>query len=297
MSSSSEQRSGGKNGGSSQGSGWLLELARTAKLTPKGRELAHFLDVNPRLATFASASEVAEKLDVNAATVVRFAQALGFSGWPEFQVNFRAQQLSALMPSDVMVAQGTEYAGSPVEASIHRDLHNLQATLETVDHTAFEAAAQAIAAAPYTLCVSSGSYSGVGLILSHLAAFMGYPVVFENRGGAHLVATMSRLKPGDCVVAISFWRTVKEVVTAAQHVRDLGVTTVGIADSAYSPLARAVEHALIVPTESVSFFQSMTAATSLVYGLLARLQELGGERVDETIRSAQAMYAEFDMLL
>jgi DNA-binding MurR/RpiR family transcriptional regulator len=196
-----------------------------------------------------------------------------------------------------MVAQGTDYAGSPIDASIHRDLHNLQAALETIDPETFEAAAKAIATAPYTLCVSSGSYSGVGLILAHLGAFMGYPIVFENRGGAHLVSSMSRLRPGDCVVAISFWRTVKEVTVAARHARAMGITTVGICDSAYSPLAQAVEHALIVPTESVSFFQSMTAATSLVYGLLARLQELGGARVDQTIRSAQAMYAELVMLV
>lgn len=276
---------------------WLADLVHAARLTPKGRELAHFLHINPGLATFSSASEVAEKCEMNVATVVRFAQALGFSGWREFQVNFRGQHLSRLLPSDVMAAQRSDYGGSSIEQALHRDIHNLHDALDSLDRAAAESAVQAVAAAPYTLCVTSGSYSAVGTVLSHLGSFMGYPIVFENRGGAHLVAAMSRMKPGDCLVVISFWRPIKHVVGAAEHARAAGVTTVAITDSAFSPLARTVDYALIVPTEGVSFFQSMTAATSVVYGLLARLQELGGDEVTETIQTAQAMYAELDILL
>jgi len=276
---------------------WLGELVDAAKLTPKGQELAHFLAVNPRLAIFGSASEVAEKCEMNVATVVRFAQALGFSGWREFQVNFRGRHLSGLLPSDVMAAQGTGYARSSIDEALHRDIHNLHGALHSLDRAAAESAARAIADAPYTLCISSGSYSSVGLVLTHLASFMGYPIVFESRGGPHIVAAMSRLKPGDCLVAISFWQLVKHVVLAAEHCRNQGITTIAITDSAFSPLARGVDHALVVPTESVSFFQSMTAATSVVYGLLARLQELGGDEVTRTISLAQAMYAELDVLV
>jgi DNA-binding MurR/RpiR family transcriptional regulator len=276
---------------------WLGELVDAATLTPKGGELAHFLAVNPRLAMFGSASEVAEKCEMNVATVVRFAQALGFSGWRDFQVNFRGRHLSSLMPSDVMAAQGTGYARSSIDEALHRDIHNLHGALHSLDREAAESAARAIAAAPYTLCISAGSYSAVGLVLTHLASFMGYPIVFESRSGPHIVAAMARLKPGDCLVAISFWQLVKHVVLAAEHCRGQGITTIAITDSTFSPLARSVDHTLVVPTESVSFFQSMTAATSLVYGLLARLQELGGEDVTRTIGLAQAMYAELDVLV
>jgi DNA-binding MurR/RpiR family transcriptional regulator len=278
------------------GQDWLGDLVDAARLTPKGTELAQFLAVNPRLAIFASASEVAEKCEVNVATVVRFAQALGFSGWRDFQVNFRGRHIGDLLPSDVMAAQRGDDTRSSIDEALHRDIHNLQGALHSLDRLAVEAAARAIADASYTLVVGSGSYSSVGLVLSHLASFMGYPVVFENRGGPHLVAALARMKPGDCLVAISFWQLVKEIVLATKHCRDLGITTVAITDSAFSPLARGVDHALVVPTESVSFFQSMTAATSLVYGLLARLQELGGDEVTQNISQAQSMYAEFDVL-
>ena len=60
------------------GGEWFADLTAGTRLTRKGAEIAHFLAVNPRLASFGSASEIAAHLGVNVATVVRFAQALGF---------------------------------------------------------------------------------------------------------------------------------------------------------------------------------------------------------------------------
>ena len=113
--------------------------------------------------------------------------------------------------------------------------------------------------------ISSGSYMYIGGILAHLATFMGYRVSLEPHGGPHLVADFAALQPGDCLIAISFWRLNKQVVLATEHARRRGIQTVAITDSAFSPLARAADLALVVPTESGSFFQSLTAPLSVVY--------------------------------
>ena len=105
---------------------WLVELAEQHGLTPKGREIARYLVANPRFGSFASASELADKLSVNVATVVRFAQGLGFGGWPEFQLHFRHRYLGTLLPADL----GHHHDRSPrsaVAASLERDVQNLTA--------------------------------------------------------------------------------------------------------------------------------------------------------------------------
>ena len=254
---------------------WLAGLVASAHLTPSGRRLAHLIETLPRFAAFASASEVAEKSGVNSATVVRFAQALGFGGWPEFQLHFRHRYLGTLLPSDVMQDRRRATDESPIEAAFHQDVENLQASLASVDFGVAEAVARLIADSRRTLVVSSGSYSAVGLVLAHLATFMGYDVRIETRGGAHVVAELAGMTEADCVLAISFWRLNKEVVLTAGAASRRGIPTAAITDSLFSPLALASDHALVVPTESVSFFQSTTAAMSLVYGLLARLYALG----------------------
>jgi DNA-binding MurR/RpiR family transcriptional regulator len=276
---------------------WLSELTDRRTLTRKGTQIAQFLATNPRYASFASASDLAEKLDVNVATVVRFAQSLDFSGWPEFQLHFRHRYLGTLLPADL--GSGSRRPSSPqsaVAASLERDVRNLTAALSSVDGRTVDEVAERIATAQQSLVISSGSYMHIGGILAHLATFMGYNVRLEAHGGPHLVADFASLRPGDCLIAISFWRLNKQVVLATQHARRRGIATVAITDSAFSPLAKSADIALIVPTESGSFFQSLTAPLSVVYGIVDRLRELGGARVEETIAETQKLYAELDVL-
>jgi DNA-binding MurR/RpiR family transcriptional regulator len=278
------------------GNVWLADLMEKGRVTPKGMTIARFVAANPRSASFTSASDVAQQVDVNVATVVRFAQSLGFSGWPEFQLHLRHHYLGSLLPSSLMRDHQPVVAESPLEGALLRDAQNLQDALTSVDFEAGRKVAQLIADAPRTLVISSGSYAAVGQIFAHLARFMGYDVTLETRGGAHLVAALSTFEPGDCLLTINFWRVVKELLLTTRYCRAHGMTTIAITDSLFSPQAEAAEHTLVVPTESVSFFQSMTAAVSLVHGLLAELQRLGGDEVDQTIERLEAAYADLDVL-
>lgn len=278
------------------GNEWLADLLEKGKVTPKGMTVAQHVATNPRGASFASASEVAQQTGVNVATVVRFAQSLGFSGWPEFQLHLRHHYLGRLLPSGLMRDHEPGPSDNPIEAAMRRDAQNLHDALTSVDLDRARTVARIVHDAPRTLVVSTGSYAAVGQIFTHLARFMGYDVTIETRGGVHVVAALATFKPGDCLITINFWRVVKDVLKASEYGRSQGLTTVAITDSLFSPQAQAVDHPLVVPTESVSFFQSMTAAVSLVHGLLAELQRLGGAEVDSTIERLEAAYADLDVL-
>lgn len=281
---------------SNLGTDWLSDLLRQGRLTPKGRVVAQFIAGNPRLASFSSASDLGERVGVNVATVVRFAQNLGFRGWPDFQLQLRHNYLGSLMPSGVMRNHLDDVDGSPIASALHRDLHNLEATIESVDVGKVEGVAAIIAHARRTLIISAGSHAAPGLMLAHLGHFMGYDIQLETRGGVHVVAALSTFEPGDCVITINFWRVVKDITLAAQYCRRVGITTVAITDSLFSPLAQASDYALAVPTEGVSFFQSLTAAMSLVHGLLAQLQHLGGQQVEANIERLEQAYVDLDVL-
>jgi DNA-binding MurR/RpiR family transcriptional regulator len=280
----------------SNGSNWLFELLTNRRLTPKGTLVGQYIAANPRTASFASASDLAERTGVNVATVVRFAQNLGFGGWPEFQLHLRHNYLGSLLPSGVMRNHLEDGDGSRTTRALRRDIQHLEATVESIDDAKVGEVARVIADARRTLIVSAGSHAAPGLMLAHLGHFMGYDIQLETRGGVHAVAALSTFQPGDCLITMSFWRVVKHVMLTAQYCRTQGITTVALTDSLFSPLAQASDHALTVPTESVSFFQSLTAATSLVHGLLAELHGLGGERVDANIERLEQAYTDLDVL-
>lgn len=274
---------------------WLAGLLEGIRLTPRGHDVARLLATNPRAGAFLPASQVAKETGVNVATVVRFAQGLGFSGWKEFQLNFRHHYLGSFLPSD-LVRDRSASRDSPFDTALHRDVLNLQAAQSTVDRAMLQASVDCILAAGRTLVVSSGSYSVAGHVLAHQASVMGLDVRLETRGGAHLIAAMQALDEGDCVIGISFWRLVKHVVVAVQEAHRRGVTTIAVTDSIFSPLARAATHTLMVPSESVSFFQSMTAPLAVIYGLLAELHAQSGDKADAKVAEAEELYGAFDVL-
>ena len=258
--------------------------------------VAQFIAGSPRVASFASASDIAERINVNVATVIRFAQNLGFRGWPDFQMQLRHNYLGSLMPSGVLRNHLDDVDGSPVARALRRDVQNLEATIESVDVEKVETVAAIIAQARQTLVISAGSHAAPGLMLAHLGHFMGYDLQLETRGGVHIVAALSTFDRGDCVITMNFWRVIKDVILATEYCRRVGITTVAITDSLFSPLAQSSEHALVVPTEGVSFFQSLTAASSLIHGLLAELQRLGGDRIEANIERLEKAYGDLDVL-
>src|SRR5262245_23537328 len=275
---------------------WLTDLIGSVQLTPKGEDVALLLTKNPRAAAFMPASQLAKEIGVNAATVVRFAQLLGFSGWKEFQLNFRHRYLARVLPSEMARERPEERWDTPFDAVVHHDVENVRAALSTVDRAVLADVVRTLGGARKTLVISSGSYSAVGHILAHKMNVMGYDARLETRGGIHAITALSAMTDDDCVVAISFLRLVRHVVVGCREAQRRGIVTVAITDSVFSPLARAATYTLMVPTESISWFQSLTAAVSVVNGLGSELHAFGGERVDKAIQQVEKLYGDFDVL-
>jgi fructoselysine-6-P-deglycase FrlB-like protein len=80
-------------------------------------------------------------------------------------------------------------------------------------------------------------------------------------------------------------------VRALEAARRRGVTLIALTDSELSPLARLSSHALLLRTESPSFFPSMVAPLALVEVLLAALAARGGKKVLRRLADVDARLA------
>ncbi|ODU06869.1 MAG: hypothetical protein ABS81_03480 [Pseudonocardia sp. SCN 72-86] len=275
---------------------WLASVIEDTRLTPKGRKVAHSLASNPRLGAFGSVAEFAEKCDVNAATVIRFAQRLGFKGWSDFQLNFRHRYLASLLQSDADSQPVERKDSSVLHSAVQRDIENLHATLDSVDVNTFEKVASLITSSRKTLVIGGGTYGLLARVLAHHAAFMGYDVRCEAHDGARLLVALSQLDPGDLLIAVNFWQPVRQIREAVGWAKEEGIETAVIVDSSFSPLAGMVDHVLVVPSEGVAHFQSLSAGMSLMHALLARLHEIGGQPVADRIRRGEKLWGKLGVL-
>jgi DNA-binding MurR/RpiR family transcriptional regulator len=265
-------------------------------LPPKQRAIADYMLKNPMVSVGLSVEQLAEIIGVNPSTIVRFAKRLKFKGYGHLRQSLRHQYLSTLEPLGVLEAHSNTMGNSShFKAQFNQDISNLQTVMSTVDETQLDAVVKAVSQARSTLVVSAGSYASLALVFSHQCKFIGYDVEMESRGGSYLAHRLASLTSDDLLLGITFWKGSREVVQAVRWASRKGIPTAALTDSPFSSIAQAARIPLVIPTESTSYFQSLTASLSVVYGLLTGLWMERPERSRELASSAQEIYREFQM--
>ena len=69
----------------------LFEYARTQDLTPTEREILAYFEARPAAASCMNLQELSKALYTSGATIVRFCQQLGLSGYNDFKYQIRRE--------------------------------------------------------------------------------------------------------------------------------------------------------------------------------------------------------------
>ncbi|MEO8835868.1 MAG: MurR/RpiR family transcriptional regulator [Caldimonas sp.] len=260
-----------------------------------------------------SMREQARSAGVSAPTMVRLARALGFADYGglrrPFQSALRSGRAAAANPGRYgrYGRRASALQAAPAGARIGRLAHEMvEAQVEDVRSVeALNAPAQ-IEAVVKTLA-KARRVGFLGVRSSFAIAFYfryGYNliatngVLFDGLGG-FLLDQAEALERGDVLVAISQAPYSAPTVRAMDAAQRRGVTLVALTDSELSPLARLATHTLLLRTESLSFFPSMSGPLALVEVLLAGLAARGGKKVlrrladvDGRLAASQAYWPE-----
>src|SRR5882757_2124169 len=274
---------------------WVRDRTDGAVLGPKSERVVHLLATQAEFTSYASASAVAGRAGVDAATVVRTARALGFAGWPDLRLELRNPYLSSLRANEVL-SEHEDAASDPILHALRSDADNLALAIRTVDVAAVRAVAAAIAAARRTLVIASGSFAGPAHQLVHSAAFMGLDAQLPGRGGTTLVNALTKLGPGDCLVAINFWRLPREIRAATEAAHRAGVTTCVLTDLRRSALTELADHTVTVPCEGTGHFPSLTASMAVVHAILAEITRTLGEPARAAMRATEDLWLRLDLM-
>ncbi|GAA3698166.1 HTH-type transcriptional regulator MurR [Arthrobacter ginkgonis] len=290
-----EANARGHNGGADVAHAWLGDVLPDVPLSKAQSRVVDVIARNPQLASYADIAEIAQRADVNNSTVVRAAQHLGYRGWPDLQRELRSRYLVMITTEETLTEHGEHR--SPLHDALNHDIENLRLTLDSNTADDAEAAIAALAGAKSITVVGLGSFAGPASVMAHLGSTMGYPITLENRGGVHLASSTNTLGAGDVLVVINMWRSIRQIIAAAEAAKQAGATVIAISDMRRGPLAAAADHLLVAASEGISFFQSVTAANSVVYGLLAGMEAAHPERSRAAIRRTQQLWKDLDVYL
>jgi DNA-binding MurR/RpiR family transcriptional regulator len=261
------------------------------ELTVAERKLAEVVLSEPQTIAFGTVAALALAAGTSGASVVRFANHLGYEGFIELQAAVQEELASHLRPAVERIRQPTH--DDVVGRTLAVELDNVSASLDAIDRRVLSAAVTRLAAPQARVIVLPGSASfGVGYHLADQLGLLRDEVALASGSPASVTATVATLKRTDVVVAIDVRRYDVAVLETVALLSKRGVPLVAITDSALSPLARRATATFTIAGDGAGPFDSQTGAMAvanvLVTAVAQRLRASATRRLDRVEQAWRA---------
>jgi DNA-binding MurR/RpiR family transcriptional regulator len=261
------------------------------ELTATEQKLARVVLSEPQTIAFGTVASLAHAAGTSGASVVRFANHLGYDGFVELQSAVQEELAGHLRPAVERIRQPAH--DDIVGRTLAVELDNVTRSLEAIDRRALASAATRLAAQRARVAVVPGSASfGVGHHFADQLGLLRPGVVLASGSAASVTATLASLNRTDVVVAIDIHRYDLAVVDSAAILAERGVPLVAITDSLLSPLARRATATFTIAAEGAGPFDSQTGAmavaNALVTAVAQRLRASATRRLDRVEQAWRA---------
>ncbi|SUY47072.1 RpiR family transcriptional regulator [Clostridium putrefaciens] len=277
------------------------DLMRTIQMKfprlSKGQKLiAEYILKHYDKAAFMTAAKLGSSVGVSESTVVRFANELGFSGYPNLQ-----KELQELIKNKLTTVQRIELANdfiseeNALKGVLKSDIENIRATLEKINHKTFEDVVNNIFSAKRIYIIGLRSSTA-------LAEFLGFylNVILDNvkvvgNGISDIFEQIIRVGEGDLVIGIGFPRYANRTIESLAYAQSRNAKVVAITDSLLSPLASQADYTLIAQSNMASFVDSLVAPLSVINALIIAVGLREKENISDTYNSLEKIWQEYEV--
>ena len=231
-----------------------------ANLTKSQKLLADFVASSYHEASFMTASRLAQQLGLNEATVVRFAQRLGYAGYPELIRDVQAMVQRELRLRTEVREAGTDDGLWEVLQEEIESLRRLRSHMvpETVDM-----AIEMLDEAGTVIVLGQGVSSPLAELFSLELSSLGVSSTCPKTDPQALAIALANANVRSLIVAICVSRS-EDLGAALGHARRQGARTLAITWSPMSPSAQAAELALSHPPYGSLSMPSIAPMTALL---------------------------------
>ena len=253
--------------------------------------LADFLLDSYVEASFMTASELAHALNLDAATVVRFSQYLGYKGFPQLQREIRQKVKTDLLIRPVEAEVRSSVQG--VAAATIRELtKDLEQTAITLDTQALSLLVEQIGRARRIIVLADAPAQPAAYNLLYFLEQGGYSIYLARSGAVDLARTIHTATPHDLILAMDIAGHSPYIFNALREAQSKGIPTAAIVSTASLPSARAAD--VIIAAQSRL---SMASGTVVISSLIYVLAEVLRWRFAERYAGAEQAIAEISSLI
>lgn len=276
----------------------LMRLIQTRfpKLSKGQKLIAEYILKNYDKAAFMTAAKLGVSVGVSESTVVRFANELGFSGYPKLQ-----KALQELIKNKLTTVQRLELSndyiseGYALKGVLKADIENIRTTLEKINYNTFEDVVNNIFKAKRIYIIGLRSSTA-------LAEFLGFylNIILQNvktvgYGISDIFEQMINVGEGDLVIGIGFPRYASRTIDALAFAQGRGASVVALTDSLLSPLAAKADYTLIAQSNMASFVDSLVAPLSVINALIIAVGMREKKNITDVFSSLEKIWTEYNV--
>jgi len=238
-------------------------------------------------AAFHTAEELARRANTSSSTVVRFAQALGFEGFPELQQcardEYRRQRENGTLVEAVGTAPLFPIDQTEFEAALGADHTNVEETARKIDRDEVAAAIEAISRAERIVLCGTDQMAFFASYLRHLLMLLDLRCEVVASPSQEGLARLGRIDENTLLIGFSAGRPHPLVVRAMKLARHRSAATIAICDATLSEVTKLGDQRLYYSSNSPAYVRSHTALLGLVqalaYGVYALDESAYADRI------------------
>lgn len=263
------------------------------KLKGSAQKAAQFIVNAPRETINLTITELAVRAGVSEASIVRFAQSLGYAGFQALKIGLAEDLVSPmwLIHEDVKPDDGPANA---VQKAMTAGMRSLEDTVRILEMPVLEAVIQALCNARHIELFASGNSVPLAMDLNFRLTKIGLHSRFAiDPTIQEMYASLTAAE--DVAVGISYTGSSKDTVHALELAKQRGARTVCITNHSDSPLTRYGDFCLFTSTrvshfreEEMSSNLATLALTEALYvGICVQRSDASVQAVSKTMRATQ----------
>jgi DNA-binding MurR/RpiR family transcriptional regulator len=243
----------------------LREIKEQQNSMSKGhRAIASYISEHYDTAAFITASKLGETVGVSESTVVRFACALGFDGYPELQKKLQ-EIIKTKLTNVQRMGLGNDLTEEElISTSLHTDITSLRHARDVLEHKIIEKFADMILSAKRVYIMGLRSSEPLAQFFWYYLNYVIDNATLVIAGIGDVFGQIMHAGEGDLVIGISFPRYSTRTVEGAKFAKSNGAKFIAITDNELSPLAKIADECLFVNSDMKLFVDSLVAPLSII---------------------------------
>lgn len=255
------------------------------QLSPSLKRLANYLLDNYIQASFLTATELAHRLDLDAATVVRFSQRVGYPGYPELQREVRDKVRHELLAENA-AAQDTP--GAAAEAAMAEVVRHTDLVRRTFPYEAAGKLLGVLDEVTRVILIADPMARPAAEVLAGWLEAAGYTIHRSDADPAALARAITGAGKSDLVLAVAVTEETSFLCRAAAEARNNGLRTAALVAAPSLEVTRFADTVLALhATPSPGLAQ--VAMMAAVYALIRMVGEARPGRFGSAAERATEM--------